>query len=240
MARRNDWAVVVDVDGTLTRKASGALCNVVDSHALHPDGCRELAELRERFKPLAIAGKLSYKDELFWLKETFRVYAAYGLRRFGWQRAIDGVELREGVVEAFAWLASHGIPVAAISYGCADFVERLLRRHGLAADAVYAGRLRHEGELMVGADITTFVVPAFKGDRSKHFADVHDVPHERLIAIGDSGGDRGLGHLAENRFLIAEKHEEAEMLRALGVAEVCLTETFHPALDFLRRRTGLP
>lgn len=240
MNGRNEWAVVVDVDGTLTRKTTGALCNVVDNAALHADGRQELAGLRARFKPLAIAGTLSYKDELFWLKETFRIYADYGLSRSGWERAVDGVELREGVTEAFAWMASHGIPVAAISFGCADFVERLLDRHGLKAEAVYAGRLRHEGDLMVGADIASFVVPAFKGDRSKHFADVHDVPHERLIAIGDSGGDRGLGHLAENRFLIAEKPDEAEMLRKLGVAEVCLTDTFHPALDFLRIRTGLP
>lgn len=240
MVNRNDWAVVVDVDGTLTHKKAGSLCNIVDNAALHADGRLELAGLRERFKPLAIAGTLSYKDELFWLKETFRIYAAYGLTRSGWESAIDAVEVREGVLEAFDWIESHGIPVAAISYGCADFVERLLARHGLKAEAVYAGRLRHVGDLMTGADVPTFVVPAFKGDRSKHFADVHDVPYDRIIAIGDSGGDKGLGHLRENRFLIAGTPDEEKMLSALGVAEVCLTESFLPALDFLRRRTGLP
>lgn len=241
MSRRHEWAAVFDVDGTLTFKDGGALTHVVDRHALHPDGHEELGRLRDRFKPLAVAGTLAYQDELFWLKETFRVYAEYGLSRSGWEAAVDTVAVRDGVLETFAWLAGHGIPVAAISYGCADFVERLAARHGIAFDAIYAGRMRHRGDVMVGADIATFVVPALKGDRSRHFADLHGVPHGRILAIGDSGGDRKLGHLKRNRLLIAEKESEAEMLRGLGVArEVRVTMTFEPILDFLKRRTGLP
>jgi phosphoserine phosphatase len=235
------WVAVLDIDGTVTHKETGALWNVVDRAALHPDGSQELAKLRERFRPAAIAGTLTVTEELFWLRETFRIYVDYGLTRSGWEAAVDTVEIREGILEAFAWFVRHGIPVAAVSYGCADFIERLAARHGIAFDAIYAGRLRHDGDLVVGADVPTFVVPAFKGERSRHFALVHGVDNDRILAVGDTGGDRKLGHLKRNRFFLAKHDEEAEMLRNLGAAhEVQVTRSFEPALDFLKKRTGLP
>jgi hypothetical protein len=67
------------------------------------------------------------------------------------------------------------------------------------------------------------------------------VPHERIIAVGDSPGDVTIGHLRAHRIVIAETLEEAAILRGLDFAEeVIVTESFEPVAAWILRRLGLP
>ncbi len=241
MPARNDWAAVFDVDGTLLPKKAGALWKVVDDHALPEEANAEMIELRERFTPMAVGGNLPERIQMLWLRKTFDIYVKHRLTRQAWQTAIDAVMPREGAVDALLEIVQAGIPFGAISYGCADFIEYLFQRHGVRFDAVYAGRLVHDGDVVVGYDLASLVIPAHKGERSRHFADIHEVPHEKLIGVGDTGGDQLLGHLKEHRIGIVEtekQHEELRKIDAMG--EIHVTETFHPVLASIKKRIGLP
>lgn len=241
MTRRTDWAVVSDVDGTLVPKRNGALVKIVDDGVLPESANIELVALRAHYLAKIAAGLLTHLDEMIWLQKTLEMYVQHRVTRQAGQSALDGVALRDGVVETFRLLADAGVPVAAISHGCADFVEYVLGRHGLRLDAVYACRLVHDGDVVIGYDTTSIVVPAYKGDRSRHFADTQGVPHEGLIAVGDTHGDRFLGHEKDHRIGIAETEEDEQRLHATGaMGEVHRSETFHPILDSIKRRLGLP
>jgi len=241
MTRPEDWAIASDVDGTWTPKSVGALVKLVDDHALPESANEEMIALRELYTPKAIAGLLSQEDEMHWLLRTLDVYVHHGLTRTAWQTALEGVATRPGVAETFAWCAAVGIPTCAISYGVADFVEFIASRNGVKIDAVYAARLVHDGDLVVGYDDATLIVPERKGERSRHFADSRGVAHDRLIGIGDTGGDKLIGHLAEHRIGIAENDEQAAKLHALGaMGEIHVGMSFDPVLASIKRRTGLP
>ncbi len=241
MLRLAGWGVVSDIDGTLTKVKSGALVKVVDNHALPESANAEMVAIREYYTPRAKAGQLPSGDQIAWLYKTFDVYVEHGLTRHAWRSAIDTVEVREGAVEALTFLASEGVPIAAVSYGCADFIEYLFARHGVRFDAVYAGRLVHDGDLVVGYDKTSLVIPDHKGDRSRHFADTHGIPHERLIGVGDTGGDKLIGHEKAHRIGIVETPEDEAKLRALdAMGEIHVSLTFHPVLESIKRRVGLP
>ncbi len=241
MTRRTDWAVVSDVDGTLVPKRNGALVKIVDDGVLPEDANTQLVAMRAHYLSKIAAGLLSHLDEMVWLQKTLEMYVRYGVTRQAWQASLDAVALRDGVIKTFQLLADAGIPTAAISHGCADFIEYVLERHGLRLNAVYACRLVYAGDVVVGYDMTSIVVPAYKGDRSRHFADTHGVPHEGLIAIGDTHGDRFLGHEKHHRIGIAETEEDEQRLHALGaMGEVHRSDTFHPILDSIKRRLGLP
>jgi phosphoserine phosphatase len=241
MRNPRNWLFASDVDGTWTTKKQTALVQVVDDYALPPEANAEMIALRARFTTPASAGRLTPEQEMEWLQRTLDMYVTHRLTRQAWQAALDNVVLREGVVETYAWCVSVGLRTCAVSYGCADFVEYIAMRHGLQIDAVYAGRLIHDGDLVVGYIEETLTIPEQKGERSRHFADLHGVPHERLIGAGDTGGDRHIGHLKEHRIGIAETDEAAEKLRALDImGEVHVTNSFHPVLDSIKRRIGLP
>lgn len=241
MTKRTDWAVVLDVDGTLTPKGAGALVKAVDDHGLPAKANEEMIALRAHYTPKARAGLLSHGDEMAWLRKTFDVYVSHRLTRQVWQSALDAIALREGAIEALQQLVAERVPTASISYGCADFIEYLFLRHGVRCDAIYAGRLVHDGDLVVGYDMTSLVIPAHKGDRSRHFADTHGVPHDRLIGVGDTGGDRFLGHEKDHRIGIAETEEDEKSLRNVGaMGEIHVSRTFHPVFASIKRRIGLP
>lgn len=241
MRNPRNWLFASDVDGTWTARSQTALVQVVDDYALPPEANAEMVALRKQFTAPASAGCLTPEQEMEWLRKTLDAYVTYQLTRQAWQAALDRVVLREGVVETYAWCASVGLRVCAVSYGCADFIEYVAARHGLQIDAIYAGRLIHDGDLVVEYEEETLTIPAQKGERSRHFADLHGVPHERLIAVGDTGGDRHIGHLKEHRIGIAETDEAAERLRMLEImGEIHVTDSFFPVLDSIKRRIGLP
>lgn len=240
MGNPKKWLFASDVDGTWTARSQTALVQVVSDYALPSEANTEMISLRKRFMARASDGRLTPEEEMEWLQKTLGAYGAHRLTRQAWQAALDRVILRAGVVETYAWCAMVGLRACAISYGCADFIEYVARRHGIRIDAVYAGRLIHDdNDIVVGYAEETLTIPAQKGERSRHFADTHGVPHERVIAVGDTGGDRHIGHLKEHRIGIAETGEIAERLRALDImGEIHVTDSFFPVLDSIKRRIG--
>jgi len=244
MPKRNDWAVVLDLDGTLTPKSVGALMRLVADFGLGVEARPEVERIRARYSAMFTSGRLSDEEYLAWLLEEFMSYVDFRMTRSAWRAAIAHVRLREGAAELIRELHDADIPTCVVSAASADFAEHVLEANGVLhlLDAVYASRLLHDhDDVVIGWDSTTLVTVGNKGEWSCRFADLHGVPHERILAVGDSPGDATIGHLRENRVLIADALEEAELLRGLGFAhEVFVSGDFHPLAAWLRWRLGLP
>lgn len=245
MPSRNDWAVVLDMDGTLIPKDAGALMRLMTDLLAdsHDEARKDVERIRGAYASMFTAGYLSDDEYRAWLLEEFRLYVRYGLHRDAWRTVTSRVPLKDEAAETVRALHAAGIPTCVISAASADFAEHVLEMHGLLphVDAVYAGRLIHHDDVIVGWEDTTIVSVGNKGDWSRHFADAHGVPHERILAVGDSPGDATIGHLKEHRLLLAKDDEEAAVLRSLGFAdEIIVTHSFGPAADWLRNRIGLP
>lgn len=240
---RPDAAVVLDFDGTLIPKSGGALMRLV-ADALGDEARPHVLSVRGRYAPMFESGHLEESDYREWVLEEMRSYVRFRLVRGTWRTALDAVRLRPGVLELLRGLRAAGIPVAVVSAAVADFAEHVLERNGVLpfVDALHAARLTHgDCGTVHGWCEETLVTPGGKGRWSRAFADRHGVPHDALVAVGDSPGDAQLGHLRENRLAVAETEEEAERLRALGFAsEVLVVHDFVPAADWVRRRLGLP
>ncbi|HTK60372.1 MAG TPA: HAD family hydrolase [Candidatus Baltobacteraceae bacterium] len=244
MPKRRDWAVVLDLDGTLIPKAMGALMRLVADFGLGAEARDEVGRIRAAYSGMFNAGQLSDAQYRAWLLEEFATYVRFNLKREAWRAAIAHVRLREGVLDLIRDLHAAGIPVCVVSAASADFAEYVLETNGVLhmLDAVYAGRLVHDqDDVVVGWDDGTLVTVGNKGFWSRAFADGHGVPHERIIAVGDSPGDFTIGHLRSHRLLIAETHDEALVLLGLDFAEeVIITVSFEPVAAWIRRRVGLP
>ncbi|HTK60318.1 MAG TPA: haloacid dehalogenase-like hydrolase, partial [Candidatus Baltobacteraceae bacterium] len=234
---------VLDCDGTLTPKELGSLFSVVDKQALPPEAKPDFEVLRERYIPLANVGKLSPELQLEWLAETFEIYIRWGLTRAGWMTAIArSLVFRPGAVETLGALHAAGVPTAIVSYGSADFIEHALTLAGADGwvSGIYATRMRHDGGGRVtGYDRATFVTQENKGEWSRVFAEKHGIALENLLAVGDTAGDRYLGHLKEKRFGLAKDEEERAKI-APYMGETAVSEDFAPARVWLSRHLGLP
>ena len=236
------WGFVSDVDGTWTHRQLGALVRVVDDRVLPPAANRQLIKLREQYSPLGRLGRLTREQEIDWLRRTLDLYITHRVTRSAWQAALADVGVRAGLAETYAWCAAVGMPSCAVSFGCADFIEYVAARNGVRLDAVYASRLQYDEDgVVVGYDEASILIPEEKGVWSRRFADERGIAHDRLIGVGDTGGDRHIGHLQEHRLGIAESEEDAESLRGLGImGEVHVSMTFDPILAAIKRRVGLP
>jgi len=244
MSKRRDWAVVLDLDGTLIPKTMGALMRLVADFGLVAEARQEVARIRAAYSGMFNAGKLSDAEYRAWLLEEFASYVRFSLKREAWRAALAHVRLREGVMELIRDLHAADIPVCVVSAAAADFAEHVLEANGVLhmLDAVYAGRLLHDqDDVVIGWDEGSLVTVGNKGFWSRAFADGYGVPHERIIAVGDSPGDFTIGHLRSHRILIAETDGEALVLLGLDFAEeVIITESFEPVAAWIRRRVGLP
>jgi phosphoserine phosphatase len=246
MSKRNDWAVVLDLDGTLIPKTTGALMRLVADllAGLDPEARREVERIRATYSGMFVSGRLSDEEYRAWLLEEFMSYVRFGLTRAGWRSAIAHIRVREGVVELVQALHAAGVPTCVVSAASADFAEYVLAENGILhlLDAVHAGRLLHDdADAVIGWEETSLVTVGNKGEWSRRFADRHGVPHERILAVGDSPGDLTIGHLRVHRIVIAETEDEATVLQGLGFAEeVIVTDSFEPVAAWIRRRIGLP
>lgn len=241
MAPKPDFAIVYDLDGTGTFKHYGALTKLVDDRALPPTASADLERLRQRYVGPTLAGTAAPEDELKWIHETLDVYVAHRLTDGDWQRALDDVRLRIGFAECVRHFHERGVPQAIISYGVADFVEYVLDAHGVLdhLDQVCAARLiENDDGVVVGYDRDSIVCPENKDEWSRRFAEAHRLRPSRLIAIGDSVGDRRLGCLKKRRAAIARDRAEAERLRPF-MGRVFVTETFLPVWDWMLKLEGL-
>jgi HAD superfamily phosphoserine phosphatase-like hydrolase len=235
--------VVLDFDGTVTDKKLVSLFKVVDDRALPPEAKPDFQVLRDRYIPLAETGKLSAEKQLEWLAESFEIYIRHGLTRAGWMEAITRmVAFRPGAIETIGALHAAGVPTAIVSYGSADFIEHALMLGGADGwiDEIYATRMRHGDDgRVVGYDRGTFVIQDNKGEWSLRFAEAYGIRPEDLLAVGDTAGDRYLGHLKDRRFGIAKDAAElAKIEPYMGAAVV--SDGFGEARAWLSEKLGLP
>ena len=243
MSASPTYGVVFDCDGTLTPKKLGSLFKVVDTRALPSEAEPDFKVLRDKYIPLASVGKLSPELQLEWLAETFEIYIRWRLTRQAWKQAIAGaLSFRPCAIETLAALHARGVPTALVSYGSTDFIEHALALGG--ADGfvteIYATRMAHdEAGLVTGYDRASFVTQDNKGEWSRRFAEDFGIPPENLLAVGDTAGDRHLGHLKENRFGLAKDEEERALIEP-HMGETAVSDDFAPARAWLSRHLGLP
>ncbi|MBI4458328.1 haloacid dehalogenase-like hydrolase [Candidatus Uhrbacteria bacterium] len=250
--------VVFDNDGTFTPKGPGnaiSLVNTVDNNAGLPETAKkELQALRDEYMAPVLNGALSHRDQREWMHGTLGIYHRHGLDLNRARGAVSRLSIRPGVKECLILLRDAGIPRAIVSFGVADFIEAYLATHGIAGmvDSVYAARLRFfdgigcygspenmaKTGICDGYDPDSIIVPANKGEASRHFADLYRVPHDRILAVGDSGGDKYLGHAKENRLLIASDDKEAAKISAFA-GTVVVTDDFAPVTQWLKSKLGL-
>jgi phosphoserine phosphatase len=239
------WGVLYDCDGTLIEKIVGALMPTVSDRGLPPEAATELASLRRAYMALYAQGAITEAQYRHWLLEELALYVRYALTADAWRRALAHVRLRRGAVDLMRELHHHGVRQAVVSAAVADFVEFVLEANGARAyvDAVYAARLLHAPDgTVIGHLEETIVHIGNKGDQSLEFARRFGIHPHRLIALGDSIGDATLGHLSEHRIGVAETHDEAEKLRALGaMGEVVVIVDSHlrPVSAVIKRKLGL-
>jgi phosphoserine phosphatase len=243
MSARPRHGVVLDCDGTLTPKKLVSLFQIVDTHALPPAAEPDFKTLRDRYIPLASVGKLSAALQEEWLAETFEIYIRHKLTRAGWMEAISrAIAWRPGAIETLAALRFFRVPTAIVSYGSTDFIEHALVLAGAdeSIAEIYATRMRHGHDgLVVGYDRETFVTQDNKGDWSRRFAEKRGIALENLLSVGDTAGDRHLGHLQENRFGIAKDEAEREKI-APYMGETVVSDDFSQARAWLSDKLGLP
>jgi len=243
MSARPRFGVVLDCDGTLTPKSLGSFFKVVDMRALPPEAEPDFKVLRDRYLPLAAASSLSPELQLEWLAETFEIYIRHKLTRAGWMEALArAIVWRHGAIETLAALHFFRVPVGIISYGSSDFIRHALVLAGADewVKEIYATRMHHDRDgLVVGYDRDTFVTQDNKGEWSRRFAEAHGIPLDNLLAVGDTAGDRHLGHLKENRFGIAMDEAEREKI-ASYMGTTVVADDFSAARAWLADKLGLP
>lgn len=239
------WVVVFDFDGTLTPKPpkGKSLFVAIDEGVLPPEGQTIQQELFNYYIAKARAGTMTPIEDEAWLLESVKNYIRYGLTIEKARVALENIPLRPGVRECLEMLQREGVPTAIVSYGVAPLVELVLERHNIPVPGlihkVCAVRLTaHEETGFTGYDKSTVVLQSTKGEWSRHFADLHGVPHDNILAVGDTGGDRLLGHLKENRLALAnDEAHAAEIAPFMG--EVIVTDDFSPVTAWLRSKMGL-
>lgn len=245
MKNTRDGGVLYDCDGTLVGNIYGALIQIVSNRGLPEAAKFELEEIRATYIALDISGRLTVEQYKHWLIEELALYVRYSLKTDDWRLALRHVRLRPGAVELITDLHRAGVRQAVVSAAVADFVEYVLEINGVRhmIDVVYAARLVYdENGVVVGHNEETVVHPGNKGDCSLDFAGRFGLDPDRLIGLGDSGGDAKLGRLMEHRIGVAETEDRAEHLRSLGImgeVVVIVDQNFHPVSIVIKRRLGL-
>jgi HAD superfamily phosphoserine phosphatase-like hydrolase len=233
---------VLDFDGTATPKYVIAVLRAVNNSGLLTEkGTARMKAVTDRFWPKYISDSLTDLDDRLWLESEAYVYASERLSVCGVHEALASVPLRPGFVEFLLWARDVGLPVAIISHGIEQFIESVLIHHRVEGlvQQIYAARMLvgRGGRSFVGLQRETVVTPASKGEMSRRFAALHGVAPDDILAVGDSLGDRFLGHRRENRLLLVADEAEAEKVRELG--HVVVTDDFAPVQEWFRNKLGL-
>lgn len=235
-------AVVLDFDGTCTRKSAGSLFKIMDeSGGLNPECLQKARDLRSHYFSRAHDAKLKLneKDTYDWFSKTMDLYLESGLTMAKIREIMSQVQLRSGLKDCLRLLEERDVPVAIISYGVHQFIEEALRANQVLhlVSEIYAAKLKINSEsgLVTSFYPNTAVFPYNKGGFSRIFAKKHDVPLHRILAVGDSGGDAELGHLKENRLGLAADNKEKKTLKQY-MGEVIVAESFVPAQFWLLRK----
>lgn len=239
MAQSDPIGVVFDFDGTLTPKKYGSLMKIVENACLPQSWREQCQKLRKAYNENNTLGIYLPTLERNLINIALRAYRECGLSRSTWRTALDGVKLRDGVALKIRKLANKGIRVGIISFGVADFIEYKLKVNGLAGavDHVYASRLIYdEASGRVCGWNKRSVVHAFdKCLWSLRFARQYGIAPERLLAVGDSSGDRTLGLDGRLRLGIAKDREEATKISPY-MGDVVVTKNFALVSDWIEEQ----
>jgi phosphoserine phosphatase len=199
----------------------------------------ELQRLNEKFMPLFNSRLMGEREEISWLAAEVDIYVKHGLTVASAESALEHLKFRDGVGECLEMLSDLGVPVAVVSWGIANFIEAALRAKGLLqfVTDVFALRLiadRTSGAV-IGFERGTVVVPSNKGRWSRQFADGLGVSRRRILAVGDTLGDRHLGSSRRNRLGLAHDETDAAKIGPV-MGEVIVTDGFRLATEWLKFR----
>lgn len=231
--------VVVDMDGTLTHK-NQSLYSLVESHGgLKKASITKAVELKRKYLAKALDGELNKQDQMDWVFEGIKLLIDNKISMEKIKEVLSRVRLRKYVPETLRFLNRENIPVAIVSYSITDFIEIVLRHRNIEhlISRVFATRLIIKGKEKIISDFSRkdMVLPNNKGHFSRVFADEFGVPHERILAVGDSGGDMNLGFLKENRIGIADNIAEKRKLEVF-MGKVVVSQTFRPVKNWLKEK----
>jgi len=236
------YVMVCDFDGTFISKSTISLFDVMDKESLTKEAKIKAVALRDKYLPKALSGTMTQKEGCEWLEETIKLYIESKLTKRKIRDILSKIRLREGVVEFLTFLHAKRLPVAIISYGVVEFIKEVLMFNEVLhlVDKIYATKLiiDNDSDLVIGYIPETYVLPDNKDEFSRAFADIHSTSYDNILAVGDSGGDKKLGHLKENRFCIAKDEKEKNKLE-LFADTVCVSETFLPVLGWLKTKISI-
>lgn len=236
------YCVILDFDGTCIPREQVALIHIVDRNALPPAALQDVKTLWETWGERAIAGRINPLEEKAWMVQTIDLYIRYGMRLVDAYRALDVVRLKRGFRTFLLEMRRRGIPVGICSFGIKQFIWYVLYKEGVhhlvsdifATDLV-TWNANEDAEPIKKLDFDSMVTPSDKGCWSELFARKYGVPNERMLAVGDSLGDKRLGYLKENRLCLVKDISEVE---TYGLEEhfgyISPSEFFTPVLKWMR------
>ncbi len=239
MRDKGDWGVVFDCDGTLFPREIQSLMKLVDDHVLSAEAKQQTAKLRDFYLPLALSGTLTSEQERDWLIETIRIYANMRISENQLRDALHDARLRPGTADGLHELHASGVKLGVISCGVHPLIRVALELNGVSHlfKTIYAATMDMDSlGRFTNYHNNSFVIPKNKGEWSRLFAQVHGISDERLLAVGDSGGDRYLGILQKNRLGVIEKPEDASKLTEFTGGVVLVNDSFTPAINWLLQK----
>lgn len=233
--------VILDWDGTCMSREQVALIHIVDRQTLPAKAMRDVEDIWEVYGEPAINGTISPIQEEAWMVATVNLYIRYKLRLHKAYEVLNGVRLKPGFKRFLHEMKKRGIPVGICSFGIKQWIWYVLYKEGIAhlVSDIFATDLvtwdaRPEADPIKRHDFTSMVTPSNKGCWSELFARKYGVPKEKMLAVGDSLGDKHLGCLKENRLCLIrhgieiERHDLTEHF-----GWIMASKSFSPVMDWM-------
>lgn len=170
--RRGIHLVVMDVDSTFIQD------EVIDLLAAKNGVAAEVADVTHR----AMNGELDFEQSL-----RERVSKLKGLTEKQVHEVLDEITLTPGAATLCRTLNRVGFHIALVSGGFSQIVEPLAARMGV--EHFRANQLEIVDGVVTGGLIGPIIDRAAKATALKEFAELHDIPLSRTIAIGDGAND---------------------------------------------------
>ena len=170
--RRGIHLIVMDVDSTFIQD------EVIDMLAQKAGVEAEVANITAR----AMNGELDFEQSL---RERVRMLA--GLSASAVQEVLDEIVLTPGAATLCRTLNRLGYQVALVSGGFIDVVQPLADRIGV--NNVRANKLEIVDGKLTGGLVGPIIDRAAKAQALRDFAQLHNIPLSRTIAIGDGAND---------------------------------------------------
>lgn len=170
--RRGIHLVVMDVDSTFIQD------EVIDLLAAKAGVATEVAEITER----AMNGELDFEQSL-----RARVKMLKGLSEKQVHEVLDEIRLTPGAATLCRTLNRLGFHIALVSGGFNQIVEPLAARMGV--EHYRANELEIVDGLVTGNLVGEVIDRPAKAAALREFAQLHDIPLTRTVAIGDGAND---------------------------------------------------